>query len=526
MASPPLQIPSNKSRVHQARWQTTATATQSGRPCPPRRLCGQSSSSGRAHRTCTTKPPITPEHREQREKTHGMEEQFLALSRHLHQKRSLTSKTKAIGKERKERGARIEERKYHPESMTRTSVLTRFNNQNKGLFMKLEKQTISPLPRRVQPFPWEDLGSFLVRTTKHMGYTSPDWLLNPETSSHRVYPHTLATLESRADYDFFAQLLAISEEDLYHMTVHRFAPSIVNSHPLIEASFQRIRQEHQASFAHLIERKLLHGENVRTFLNATPFIPICPLCLPSSQAYHRLYWRMRHLFTCPLHATLLQTACSACSKKWRSFCLSPFTCPSCSQPIHQAEWANQAQMHPEFFWLHQGDSLTLHLLGYEHASGQQRNSSFLTDPRATLPPDHYFLLLHIFCKKIASLDTLDLQMFLSPSFYEWLSILTQTTDVTPKKNRLVQVAITHWIFAGGETHFFAFLDTLNFTLQFTYPSVVFRQFPWKIFPPYTQAFSLLESFHQHYRALYEGQGLCVLNDRVRQRKEAVRSSIR
>ncbi len=97
--------------------------------------------------------------------------------------------------------------------------------------MNMNWQNISPLPLRVEPLPWEDLGSFLARTARRMSYETIARLLQPETTSYQVRAGELPTLSRQADYDFLSHLLLLPEETLYQMTLHRFSP-VINYRPL------------------------------------------------------------------------------------------------------------------------------------------------------------------------------------------------------------------------------------------------------------------------------------------------------
>jgi len=79
--------------------------------------------------------------------------------------------------------------------------------KRKGVIMTTNDHSISPLPQRIQPLPWEDLGSFLNRTARHMGYETTSWLLQPETISYQIDPRDLSTLSKQMDYDFLSHLL-------------------------------------------------------------------------------------------------------------------------------------------------------------------------------------------------------------------------------------------------------------------------------------------------------------------------------
>lgn len=382
-------------------------------------------------------------------------------------------------------------------------------------------QHITPLPMRIQPHSWEDLGSFLVRTAEHMGYETPHWLLKPETSSSQIQIWNLPVLSRQADYDFLSQLLLVPETRLYQMTIHRFSPLL--ERVLDERTSIQHRQQQRVNESYrsrIIDRQLFYRDLGGFFLSKSLHIRICPLCLTSPEAYDRLYWRIKPLLTCPLHHVLLQGSCPTCLKKWPIFRPSGTHCPSCLQPIHQDEKDRQTQNHPAFFYVLQGDSLLLQMFGYEQGSSDLMEVSLAQDFRALLPPEEYFRLFRLCCTKIASLNKEMLSTFLPPSFYAFLTLLKKNEEATPRRKLPLQVAIAHWLFLGGETHFFAFLDTLNFLLRETHPHSLFRHFPWGTFASYTPTFRLLHQLHQRYRSLYEAHGVKALEARVLQRRKA------
>lgn len=392
--------------------------------------------------------------------------------------------------------------------------------------MDQERQQITPLPKRVSPQPWEDLASFLVRSAKEMGYEYPQWILRPETSSHSIDIWKLAALSRQADYDFLSQLLHVSETQLYQMTIHRFSPLLAaHSDEEQKASMQR-RQHHYLTTSYQersVNRQLFTHNLGGFFLSNSPTIRICPLCAHSPDAYDRLYWRIRPLFTCPIHQVLLQTSCPVCSKKWPSLRFSGAWCPSCFHPIHQDPKDLQKQEHPAFFSLLQGDALLLQMFGFEQGSSDLIALSRAQDLRAFLPAEEFLHLFHTYCTKISSFRTETLSTFLPSSFYQWLLLLENSTDSMRRKKLARQSTITHWLFLGGEARYFAFLDTLNFLQRDTHPVALFRNIPWGAFASYTPAFHLLSPLHQRYRALYAPLGVTALEARVRQRMEAFAS---
>ena len=84
----------------------------------------------------------------------------------------------------------------------------------------MHMHTIKPLPLRIEPQPWEELSSFLARTARHMQYARSSWLLQPELLPFRMTSRNLSLLTAQDDYTFLSALLALSEEQIYHMTLH------------------------------------------------------------------------------------------------------------------------------------------------------------------------------------------------------------------------------------------------------------------------------------------------------------------
>jgi len=382
--------------------------------------------------------------------------------------------------------------------------------------MNLNWQNLAPLPQRVEPLPWEDLSSFLVRTARSMGYETISWLLQPAASSYQVQTRELPTLSRQADYDFLSHLLLLPEETLYQMTLHRFSPVI---NPRRPASEERDRQEgcQNRRSLQIIDRQMLTYDHLRDFFLTSSTIRVCPACLAQHPDYDRLFWRIKHLLTCPQHALLLQKQCPTCSAQFPAVRISPKQCPSCLQPIRSSERAIHAQNHPDFSCLLQGDLLTLQVLGYKETKTDSGILPMPDDLRAMLPASEYFPLMRIICMSIAALDDDALFTFLSPSFYQLLTLLKNTAHVTPEKNPQVQVAIAHWLFAGGQTRFFAFFDTFYYLLRNKHPYALFRSFPWNRLPPYSEASRFLRQFHQQYLSTYERQGIEALENRVHQR---------
>lgn len=82
--------------------------------------------------------------------------------------------------------------------------------------------SITPLPLRVQPQPGEALSSFLTRTARAMLYPRVSWLLQPEQIPSPITSHNLELLTQQDDFAFLCALLALSQEQVYAMTLHPF----------------------------------------------------------------------------------------------------------------------------------------------------------------------------------------------------------------------------------------------------------------------------------------------------------------
>jgi hypothetical protein len=160
------------------------------------------------------------------------------------------------------------------------------------------------------------------------------------------------------------------------------------------------------------------------------------------------------------------------------------------------------------------------MFGFEQGSSDLIAVSRAQDFRAFLPAEEFLHLFHVYCTKISSFNTETLSTFLPSSFYELLLLLENSTDSMRRKKLALQSAITHWLFLGGDAHYFAFLDTLNFLQREAHPVALFRNIPWGAFASYTPTFRLLTQLHQRYRSLYQAQGVTALEKRVFQRRKA------
>jgi hypothetical protein len=386
--------------------------------------------------------------------------------------------------------------------------------------MSTHDHAISPLPLHIEPLPWEDLYSFLSRSAKHMHYESVAWLLHPETSPYHIAPAEISLLTEQADYRFLSQLLSIDEEALYHMTLHQFAGVFQPLHFFLtfkkglwraEQYLQPATTPYHAPIDHpRLEKKLRH-----LFFLANQTTQICPLCLEEPTAYDRLYWKTRYLLTCPVHAVLLQRSCSACQRRIPSLRLRPTHCPSCGRRYCDTSLMRVLPS-PDMACLPYGDLLTLHALGVTEAPLQPSFAPAPHDPRETFSAGQYFALLRAICLSLRPFQTAHLRTFLPPAFYDFLIThkFTHTEHVPP-----LHVAIAHWIFTDWPSHFFAFLDALEYHFGHGKKKHAFYYFPERFLlgSKATEAHDLLSQAYKQHQATSSFQAL---QRRVRERLAA------
>src|SRR6266705_1838029 len=157
------------------------------------------------------------------------------------------------------------------------------------------------LPQRSAPHPWEDVASLLSRVARKMGYEHPEWLLRPENAPHKISPANLPLLHGQHDYHLLERLLLLDEEQLYALTVHRFAPYFTRQ----PRPFSVMNGEMQQP----VKRAGLQYEYIRQFFSDERHCRICPRCLDEGNGYDRLYWRCELLLYCPRHRVFLVHRC-------------------------------------------------------------------------------------------------------------------------------------------------------------------------------------------------------------------------
>ena len=171
---------------------------------------------------------------------------------------------------------------------------------------------ITPLPVRVQPQPGEELSSFLTRTARSMHYPHATWLLQPELLASPIPPSSNLTLLTRqSGYTFLSALLALSEDQLYSMTLHPL--EVLSRHLFCFPPF-RLKAQPSTPTNLLINRPTLPSQAYQFTCLPSQTTHICTHCLQESVAYDRLSWKVKYLITCPIHRLLLQRSCLHCKQ--------------------------------------------------------------------------------------------------------------------------------------------------------------------------------------------------------------------
>ncbi len=210
----------------------------------------------------------------------------------------------------------------------------------------------------VAPRPWEDLASIMGRVAHTMRYEHPDWvLISPDTPHRKVYSREVPLLHRLADYQVLERTLRLGEAELHHMTLHRFAARL-------QSPEKEARAPSSYTGADSIDRPLLCWSAVRRVGVSLRTTKICLDCLQEALGHDRLFWHLRPVILCPRHSLLLIDRCPNCSAPIPGLRLSPDRCPYCQREYLQARRA----LIPPTSWLHEGQTLLLHLLTAESTS--------------------------------------------------------------------------------------------------------------------------------------------------------------
>jgi hypothetical protein len=314
-----------------------------------------------------------------------------------------------------------------------------------------------PLPRRVAPRLWEDLASVLSRTARIMGYARPQWLLRPQAVQHEIDQDALPVLHRRLDSLLLSRLLLLEEEQLYALTLHRFASRISQPRPSAPSvPTQRIDQRSSG--------QPLLDERDHSFFLPRRNIQVCPLCLDEDEGYDRLYWRCDLLLLCPRHRVFLVRHCPACRAPIPALRPQSTTCPSCGEGDYRST-VLVPQVEEES-WLRASHCLLLSHLGVEPAEAEKVVGSptllWLLDPW------DFFWLLREFIG-IFDFDAV---------YGKVLPFLTQTLSLQGLVARVSQCrgapqgvsseVSLHYLLAGWPAHFLAFLDRVQRVIQEEY----------------------------------------------------------
>ena len=303
-------------------------------------------------------------------------------------------------------------------------------------------QTITALPIRTIPFPWEDLASLTSRQAEQMGYRNPTWILRPEEVPYIVQPFSLCQLRDKADYCFFEQLLGLDEECLYQLTLHRFA-SCLQSPTTIDGAV-----------AKEINRPLLKRYTFQSFFHPYSATKVCSRCLAEEPGYGRLYWSALPVVACLQHNIFLIDACPSCQRPIPAL-RSPLTkCPRCKSGDYRDA---PAAAFPGDVMLRAGQTLLLGRLGV--AVTNQFGIVAPTSPLLDLQPHHYFQLFDAFHHVLRPLFPDAPFLRVAPELRALLHQRQRPRGAFSPLEWSVFIATFHALFASWPDAFFTFLDT-------------------------------------------------------------------
>ena len=304
---------------------------------------------------------------------------------------------------------------------------------------------LGPLPLRAVPQPWEDLASVLSRTARKMEYPNPKWILQPESGTHRIEPDVLPLLSATEDYQMLGKLLALDEERIITLTLHRFAPHLVkpdvSPSSIDQTSGQKMAHSPILSYPYLFSHK-------------DRMISVCPYCLDEPVGYDRLYWRIAALLTCPRHRVFLRSACPSCGAPIPALRPHPYRCSTCQS----GDYRYSASAVPEgMYWLTLSQAIMLHQFGIDQS---EQGEDLITDEFSLLqqfPSYDYFELMSTLC-----------HLFLSGEHGKPLfSLLSRTLllEATIAKGKWNHYLLLHYVLANWPTHFWVAFEQIQRALQ-------------------------------------------------------------
>ncbi len=183
-------------------------------------------------------------------------------------------------------------------------------------------ETTRPLPARERPLPGESLASLLRRTANTMGYEHVRLLLLAVAEAGYL-PWNVNQLASSPALERLAELLKQPAEELWKLSIHRFAPALV------------LTPANQVP-ARVCDSKTIY----RWFASSAP---LCSSCLRDDGApYDRIVWSWRPLPVCLRHHITLIDRCPECRRRLRVTRQSMTHC-HCGQDFSQIETAGVSE---------------------------------------------------------------------------------------------------------------------------------------------------------------------------------------
>jgi TniQ len=314
-------------------------------------------------------------------------------------------------------------------------------------------QELLPLPQRSEPQDWEDLPSLLSRVGRSMNYENARWVLHPQNVSRGIAPAALPRLHLRADYLLLARLLHLEEEQIYQLTLHRFASRFEQTPTLLSLQM-----------ATSLERAGLRHDACEQFFGSDTSITVCPCCLDEGKRYDRLYWRCRFVLYCPRHRIFLVRVCPKCRNPIPAFRPSPTVCPSCKTGDYRTALLPLA---PEDSWLEPSHATLLRQLGIDQF---EFGDSFVSKGEPVLnglPPWDYFQVVEACATFLKPAFTFsgELSDFLRNIFPFGMSTTRLSEHLQIASDILQPSLFAHYLMGRWPYHLLIFLERLERVLQ-------------------------------------------------------------
>jgi hypothetical protein len=319
----------------------------------------------------------------------------------------------------------------------------------------LHLQELVPLPRRSGPEDWEDLTSLLSRVGRRMNYENIRWVLHPQHISGGITSAALPRLHLRADYLLLRRLLHLEEEQIYRLTLHRFATRFEQTPTLLSQRSSRF-----------LERAELSDDYQNRFFLPDAYIAVCPQCLDEGKGYDRLYWRCRFVLYCPRHRVFLARACPKCHSPIPGFRSSSTVCPYCKTGDYRTALLPLVQ---EDSWLEPSHTTLLRQLGIDQLEMGDPLASTRREPLLDeLPPWDYFQVVEVCSMFLAPSFTFrrELPDFLLRSILPFgMSATRLSENLQIESDILLPYIFAHYLMGRWPHHMLIFLDRLGRVLQ-------------------------------------------------------------